>query len=159
MAFVNKQRAEVLSTYKRLMQLAGAMPTKGRRAWMKDKVRTEYRKDYISLRDDEEIGHRLALARAQIDNADVISRHLSRWLGRDDERVDPLDFSCIEPELDMLQHGYDYEKEWTEWLKLHPRHCQPHEAGTPEAVLLSLLVYCPGCGFGANLSNNWSKMG
>ena len=101
---------------------------------MRDKVQTEYRRDAMSLRDEEEIGHRLALAKAQIDNAKVVTQHLSRWLGRDDEPVDPLEMSCDEPELDMLQQGYDYEKEWTEWLKLHPRHCQPHEAGTPEAI-------------------------
>eukprot|EP00754_Rhynchopus_humris_P030805 Rhum_TRINITY_DN15294_c3_g2::Rhum_TRINITY_DN15294_c3_g2_i1::g.148580::m.148580 len=127
-------RSEVLRMYKELLRLAAAMPTKGRRGWMRDKVQTSFRTDMHVLKDPEEIEHRLAVARAQIENATVVSKHLSRWLGRDDEPYDPLDFSCPEPNQDMLEYNYDYEREWTEWLKLHPRHCQINEAGTPLAI-------------------------
>ncbi|KAJ9464850.1 Protein bcn92 [Diplonema papillatum] len=134
MAVPNRLRGEVLAAYKALLHLARAMPTRNRRAWMEQKVKAEFRKDR-HLRDEEELSFRLSLARTQIDNADVMTRHLTRWLGRDDEKAeDPLEMGPEELNKDVMEYDYDYEKEWDLWRITHPRHCQPNEIGTLQAI-------------------------
>eukprot|EP01063_Lacrimia_lanifica_P032245 TRINITY_DN5479_c0_g2_i1.p2 TRINITY_DN5479_c0_g2~~TRINITY_DN5479_c0_g2_i1.p2 ORF type:complete len:165 (+),score=38.53 TRINITY_DN5479_c0_g2_i1:55-549(+) len=136
MAFTNPHRARVLHTYKRLLQLAQLMPTKGRREWMLDKVHREYREDR-RIEDMDEIEHKLGVAKISIENAEVMTKHLTRWLGKDNDPgidLDPLAVGPEEPNRNILQYDYDFEKEWNHWLVHHPRWGRVHEGGTPEAI-------------------------
>eukprot|EP01059_Diplonema_ambulator_P019798 TRINITY_DN33456_c0_g1_i1.p1 TRINITY_DN33456_c0_g1~~TRINITY_DN33456_c0_g1_i1.p1 ORF type:complete len:176 (+),score=60.72 TRINITY_DN33456_c0_g1_i1:38-529(+) len=132
--FENPLRKEVLQHYKKLLQLSEAMPTRNRREWMRDKVMTEFRRDKDTLEDMEEIQYRVSLAKVQAENSEAIGKHLTRWLGRDDQGEDPLELGPSEPNLDMLEYDYNWEREWDNWRITHPRHCQPHEAGTLQAI-------------------------
>eukprot|EP00756_Hemistasia_phaeocysticola_P050549 Hpha_TRINITY_DN25540_c0_g1::TRINITY_DN25540_c0_g1_i1::g.17690::m.17690 len=130
---VNPLRNDILRVYKDLLTVAAMMPTKNRRDYVVAKVRSEFRQDPY-LRDTEELTERLALARAQLSNAEVQARHLTMWLGgRDDTPADdPLEMGPEEPAQDPLGfcEGYDWQREWDTWLIRHPRYAQPEEAGT-----------------------------
>ena len=129
----NVFKKEILSSYKTLIRLSRRMPTKNRRDWMEEKVKEEFRRD-PHLKDVNEVQHRLSLAKTQIDNADVMVRHLTRWLGNDQD-PDPLDeFGPSSPNSELDSHNYDWELEIDTWRITHPRHCEIHEAGTLQAI-------------------------
>eukprot|EP01062_Namystynia_karyoxenos_P059521 TRINITY_DN50970_c0_g1_i1.p1 TRINITY_DN50970_c0_g1~~TRINITY_DN50970_c0_g1_i1.p1 ORF type:complete len:197 (+),score=36.79 TRINITY_DN50970_c0_g1_i1:96-686(+) len=133
----NPFRPEIRELYRRLLRIANMMPTKNRREFMMAKVRQDFRRD-PHLRDEAELSERVALARAQVDSAEVQARHLTMWLGgRDDAPAAGPELGPEAPDLGTLPpdgYGYEWKREWDSWLRHHPRYCPPEDAGTPLGI-------------------------